>query len=120
MDGAFAWNELATTDLDAAVRFYERTLGWTFERFALPDGAYWVAKSAGVAVCGIGGLDTAADPASRASAWTAFVRVSDIDRRFEQAISLGASPVQVPHDVPDVGRVAVLRDPTGALIGWLQ
>jgi len=116
MHGVFAWNELGTSDVDAAIRFYERT----FERFAVLDGACWVAKSAGVPVDGIGGRDTAADPASRTSVWTAFLRVGDIDRRFEQAIGLGASPVQPPHDVPDVGRVAVLRDPTGALISWLQ
>jgi predicted enzyme related to lactoylglutathione lyase len=120
MHGTFAWNELATTDVDAAFRFYEQTLGWAFERFELPDGAYWVARSGDNVVGGIGGVDTAADPASRASAWTAFVRVSDIDRRFAQAMGLGASPVRTPHDVPNVGRVAVLRDPTGALIGWLQ
>ncbi len=120
MHGPFAWNELATTGVEAALRFYGRTLGWTFARFDLPDGPYRVAKAGDLAVGGIGGLDTAADPASGISAWTAFVRISDIDRRFEQAIGLGASPVQVPHDVPRVGRVAVLRDPTGALIGWLQ
>jgi predicted enzyme related to lactoylglutathione lyase len=37
-----------------------------------------------------------------------------------RAIGLGANALQAPHDVPNVGRVAVLRDPTGAVIGWLQ
>jgi predicted enzyme related to lactoylglutathione lyase len=120
MHGTFAWNELATNDIDAAIRFYGEILGWTFERFDLPDGEYWVARSGDNLVGGIGNLDTAADPDCRLSAWTAFVRVSGIDRRFAQAMELGASPVQAPHDVPNVGRVAVLRDPTGALIGWLQ
>jgi predicted enzyme related to lactoylglutathione lyase len=120
MHGTFAWNEFATDDIDAALRFYGETLGWTFERFDLPDGAYWVAKPGDSLVGGIGSLDTGADPAMCVSAWTAFIRVDEIDRRFARALELRASPVQVPHDVPNVGRVAVLRDPTGALIGWLQ
>jgi predicted enzyme related to lactoylglutathione lyase len=32
-------------DVEKAKAFYAETLGWTFEEFALPDGAYWVAKS---------------------------------------------------------------------------
>jgi predicted enzyme related to lactoylglutathione lyase len=120
MHGMFAWNELATGDVDAALRFYGEVLGWTFARFDLPEGAYWVARSGDVVVGGIGTLATSADPASRVSAWTAFVRVEDIDRRFARALELGASPVQAPHDVPNVGRVAVLRDPVGALLGWLE
>jgi predicted enzyme related to lactoylglutathione lyase len=119
MHGKFAWNELATTDIKRAIDFYTETLGWTFERFGLPDGAYWVAKSGDAVVGGIGGLDTAAEPGAEKSTWTAFVRVTDMDVRFAKAIDLGATAVQPPHDVPNVGRVAVLRDPTGALIGWI-
>jgi predicted enzyme related to lactoylglutathione lyase len=120
MHGAFAWNELATGDPEAAMRFYGETLGWSFERFDLPDGVYWVAKSGDAMVGGIGGLDTAAEPGGKAAVWTAFVRVDEIDARFAKALTLGATGVQSPHDVPNVGRVAVLRDPAGALIGWLQ
>jgi predicted enzyme related to lactoylglutathione lyase len=120
MHGTFAWNELATADPETAMRFYGETLGWTFERFELADGAYWVAKAGGVMVGGIGGLDTAAEPGGTKSAWTSFIRVDDIDARFARALRLGASAVQKPHDVANVGRVAVLRDPAGALIGWLQ
>jgi predicted enzyme related to lactoylglutathione lyase len=33
---------------------------------------------------------------------------------------LGATILAEPADVPNVGRVAVLRDPTGAAVGWLK
>jgi predicted enzyme related to lactoylglutathione lyase len=33
---------------------------------------------------------------------------------------MGAIVIRAPHDVPEVGRVAVLRDPTGAVIGWMS
>lgn len=120
MHGTFAWSELATEDVEAAIAFYRDTLGWTFERFDLPDGAYWVAKSGQTMVGGIGGLETAAETGTRKSAWYSFIRVDKLDERFERALERGAHAIQRPHDVPGVGRVAVLRDPTGAVIGWME
>lgn len=118
MHGTFVWNELATTDPEAAKRFYAETLGWTYEAFALPEGSYWVARQGNALVCGIGGLDTSAI-GSRESHWFAFVEVDDVDARVEVARASGATIHRAPHDVPGVGRVAVLRDPTGAFIGWM-
>ncbi|HEX2203604.1 MAG TPA: VOC family protein [Longimicrobium sp.] len=119
MHGSFVWNELAAADPAAARDFYAAALGWTFEPFDLPDGPYWVAKAGGRVVAGIGGLDTAAVPGTAASTWFAFVEVDDVDVRLAKAVELGATVVQPPVDVPMVGRVAVLRDPTGAPIGWM-
>ena len=119
MHGTFVWNELSTTDVEKAKAFYAETLGWTFEEFPLPDGPYWVAKSGETLVGGIGGLETSAVPAATSSGWFSFLEVDDVDARVEKAVAWGASLLQPPHDVPNVGRVAVLRDPTGAVIGWL-
>ena len=118
--GTFAWNELATTDVEKAMAFYTATLGWRFEKFELPDGAYWVAYAGETLVCGLGGLETAAEAGLTRSAWFSSVRVDQIDSRYAKALELGAIGLQAPHDVPGVGRVAALRDPTGAVIGWLE
>lgn len=119
MHGTFVWTELATGDVQKAMAFYADTLGWTFEPYELLDGDYWVIRSGNAVVGGIGGLDTAADVGASASAWAAFIEVDNLDKRVEKAKGLGATVLQPPHDVPNVGRVAVLRDPTGALIGWM-
>lgn len=118
MHGKFVWNELATTDPDAARRFYADILGWTYEEFPLPEGPYWVARQAGELVAGIGGLETSAIAGSE-SHWFAVIEVDDVDARVEAASRLGATVIRAPHDVPEVGRVAVLLDPTGAAIGWM-
>ena len=39
--GAFHWNELNTRDTEKAKRFYEETLGWTFEDMPMDFGSYW-------------------------------------------------------------------------------
>ncbi len=85
----------------------------------MADGAYWAAKAGDTIVGGLGGMDTAADPQAKQSAWFAFIEVDDVDSRVDKARTLGADVVQQPHDVPNVGRVAVLRDPIGAVIGLM-
>lgn len=118
LHATFAWNELATSDPQTAMAFYGNALGWTFEAFELEEGRYWVASANGTYLAGIGGLETAA-VATTESRWFAFIEVDDVDRRVELARVEGAVVVRPPHDVPGVGRVAVLRDPTGAPIGWM-
>jgi hypothetical protein len=118
MHGTFVWNELATHDVEAARAFYAEALGWTFEEFPLPQGPYWVAKSGERVVGGLGGMETGAVPGDTPY-WFAFVEVDDVDARLAKAAALGATVLQPPEDVPGVGRVAVLRDPTGAAIGWM-
>jgi predicted enzyme related to lactoylglutathione lyase len=116
--GTSAWNELATTDPERAMAFYAATLGWTFESFALPEGPYWVIRPREAPVGGLGGMETGA-LAGASPYWFAFVEVDEIDRRIEIAKRQGAEILRPPHDVLGVGRVAVLRDPTGAAIGWM-
>jgi predicted enzyme related to lactoylglutathione lyase len=117
--GRFAWNELLSTHPAAAMRFYEATLGWTFESFPLGDAPYWVIKSGDEMIGGLGGLD-AGDAPAEATYWLTTIAVDDIDRRYEEALKLGATEVRAPHDVPNIGRVAVLRDPTGGLVCWIS
>jgi predicted enzyme related to lactoylglutathione lyase len=116
--GTFAWNELATNDPERAMDFFRSTLGWEFEKFALEEGPYWVANANGVPVGGIGGMATGAVAAAEPY-WFAFIEVDDVDRRIDVARAERAVILRPPHDVPGVGRVAVLRDPSGAAIGWM-
>jgi predicted enzyme related to lactoylglutathione lyase len=118
--GTFAWNELAASNAQEAMDFYGATLDWTFEKFELPDGAYWVAKAGDEFIAGVGGWNTSAEPTATRSAWYAFIEVDDVDARVTLALAHGATIVQPPHDVPNVGRVAVIRDPTGAVIGLMR
>jgi uncharacterized protein len=117
--GTFAWNEIASTDVERAKAFYEATLGWTFQQFDLPGGPYWVILSGDEMVGGLGGMETGPLPGETASYWFSFIEVDNIDARVDKAEDLGATIIEPPNEVPNVGRVAVLRDPTGAVVGWM-
>jgi uncharacterized protein len=116
--GTVAWSELLSTDPQRARDFFGKTLGWSFEDFSFGGPAYWVIKSGEAMVGGLGGLD-AGDVDTDQSYWITFIEVDEIDRRYALALSEGATEIRAPHDVPNVGRVAVLRDPTGAVVGWM-
>lgn len=116
--GHFHWNELLTRDVEAAKAFYGKTLGWTFEAMAMPDGLYHVAKADGVAVGGI--MKIPSDmPADVPPHWFAYIAVDDADRRAKAVTDAGGKIVQPAFDVPGVGRIVIVADATGAMVGLI-
>ena len=119
LHGHFHWNELRTRDVERAKRFYGDTIGWTFEAMQTPDGKpYWVAMSGGRPVAGMFTL-TSPEFDGVPESWIAFLAVDDVDKRVAGAIKAGAKLVMPIFDVPKVGRIAMLRKPGGAGIGWM-
>lgn len=117
--GAFHWNELRTRNAERAKRFYADTIGWTFEAMATPDGhTYWVAMQDGKPVAGLFPL-TSPQFDEVPESWMSFLAVDDVDKRVARAVEAGAELVMPIFDVPDVGRIAMLREPGGAGVGWM-
>ncbi|HEY5829525.1 MAG: VOC family protein [Hyphomicrobiaceae bacterium] len=117
--GNFHWNELRTRDAERARRFYADTIGWTFEAMATPDGhTYWVAMQDGKPVAGLFPL-TSPQFDEVPESWMSFLAVDDVDKRVAKAVAAGARLVMPVFDVPGVGRIAMLREPGGAGIGWM-
>jgi predicted enzyme related to lactoylglutathione lyase len=116
--GNFCWNELMTRDVEKAKKFYGGTIGWTFDGMPMPDGTYWVAKMADKPV---GGLFTIGGPQFEGvpEQWMAYLAVDDVDARVAKATAAGAKLMRPIFDVPGVGRIAILREPGGAGIGWM-
>lgn len=118
-DATHAMTPFRGIGADKAKAFYEQALGWTFEAFAIPDGAYWVAKNGDRFVGGLSDMAIGAIRDAKSPYWFPFIEVDDVDARIAKAKTLGAEVMTAPLDVPNVGRIAVLRDPTGAAIGWM-
>jgi uncharacterized protein len=116
--GSFYWNELMTRDAEKAKKFYANTIGWTFEAMKMPDGTYWVAKSGDVPV---GGLFPLSSPQFDGvpESWMSYLAVDDVDARVKKAQAAGAALMRPIFDVPGVGRIAILKEPGGAGIGWM-
>lgn len=115
--GSIFWSELMTTEVEKAKAFYGSTLGLGFESF--DDGSsqgYWLATCEGRPVWGI--MDMTGKPGGP-SGWFTYIAVDNVDARVKTAEAAGARLCMPIFDVPTVGRVAILEDPTGAMIGWM-
>lgn len=112
--GAFCWNELAAHDLDKATAFYTQ-LGFTAEKVNMGQ-EYVVLSSDGKPRAGI--LKSPMPEAPQA--WMPYVQVASTDQSVAKAEKLGAKVALAAHDVPTVGRIAVLNDPQGGWLGVLQ
>jgi len=113
-DATFIWNELVTTDQQACGAFYSALLGWTRKEVdAGPAGTYTVFQNDGRDVAGMMNPATEFSRA-RPPFWSAYIAVRDIDACAARVAELGGKVIAGPEDIPDVGRVCMLTDPTGA------
>ena len=118
--GTFCWNELNTRDPEAARDFYAKTLGWTFEAMPMAGGGDYTIIKVGDRMVG-GMMDIRQIPGMEAVPpnWFAYIEVDDVDARIAATKQAGATILKEPFDVPDVGRIAIVRDPAGAVAGWM-
>jgi hypothetical protein len=115
--GDWYWNELTTTDDQAAAAFYEAVFGYTREEMDMgPQGIYTILVKDGVQRAGLMKHPQPGTP----PAWTPYLRVPDCDAAAAKAGSLGAQICVPPTDIPEVGRFALLLDPTGAPVGIMR
>jgi len=112
-NGAFSWNELMTTDPEAAKLFYAELFGWELEDYPMEETNYTVVKVGGE---GQGGIMQIPPEAKGAPPnWGTYITVDDVDATVEKATTLQATVLMPPRDVPEVGRMAIVQDPQGAV-----
>lgn len=114
MTGNFAWHELMTTDAPAARAFYTHVVGWTAQDGGMQDVAYTLLLAGDVMAAGLMALPPQA--AGAPPGWMGYVEVADVDATAAQATTLGGTVHLPPHDIPTIGRFAVIADPQGAVI----
>ena len=51
--------------------------------------------------------------------WMSYLAVDDVDARVKKAQSAGAILMRPIFDIPGVGRIAILKEPGGAGVGWM-
>jgi len=113
--GKFCWNELATTNVAAAKKFYSGLLGWKTQAFG--KGMDYTQFKKGKDM--VGGMLKCPQPGIPAH-WVPYVIVDNVDATAKKAAKLRGTVLMPPFDIPTVGRIAVLRDPQGAVIGIIK
>lgn len=119
--GNFCWFELATTDQAAAKTFYGGLFGWSANDSPMGPGAFYTTfllrgKKVGAAYTLMPDQRQLGVPPH----WGTYVDVVNVDESSARAKTLGATVLVAPMDVAEHGRMAVLRDPTGAVLSLWQ
>ncbi|MCZ6837425.1 MAG: VOC family protein [Planctomycetota bacterium] len=116
----FAWIELMTRDVEAAVNFYTQLFGWTTQTMPMGDeGEYTIFMQGDTRVGGcllLQGEQTEKMPTT----WFGYIGTDDCDRDAIKAEQLGATIEVPPTDIPGVGRFFFFIDPTGAHCAMYQ
>ncbi|MGB6346911.1 MAG: VOC family protein [Methyloceanibacter sp.] len=107
-----------THDPETVKKFYADTIGWTFDPMPMENGTYWIAKAGDKMAGGIFEMQGECFE-GMAEDWMPYLAVDDVDARVEKAVAAGATLMRPPFDVPNVGRIAILRQPGGGAVGWM-
>ena len=115
----FIWHELVTPDQKSSGAFFGQLFGWTRKEVdAGRFGIYTLFQKNGQDVAGM--MNPTPDTPCKGSFWHSYIAVEDVEECARQAPLLGGSVVVPPHDVPDVGRICIVADPTGAIAHLMQ
>lgn len=120
-DGIFAWVDLTTPDIDKAKAFYSGLLGWELEDRPTDGGPpYTMAFIEGHTVAGMGPMMPDMVAQGHHAYWNSYLKFDDVDAAIVNVTSAGGSVLMPPMDVMREGRMAIVKDPEGAIFGLWQ
>jgi len=110
--GSFTWNQCQTSDPAHAAEFYQAVFGYEIDELDLGlDEPFRVLKVDGKSVAGVREPTSGGAPPH----WATVFAVADTDETVGRARELGGTVLLEPLDLPDIGRIAVIQDPAGAV-----
>jgi predicted enzyme related to lactoylglutathione lyase len=113
-NGIPCWTDVMVTTTEqreALMSFYSSLYGWTWDVGDEQMGYYSIANHEGLPVMGLGQGD------GGAGQMTPYFATDDIKASAAKAAELGATVLMGPMEVPNVGDMALVADPTGAVHG---
>ena len=111
--GALCWTDLSTGDPARAQKFYSDLFGWEISPGEKDPSGYLHIKNGDHFIGGIPPAQSR-DPNSPPH-WLIYFNVADVDASAAKAKELGANFYVPPMTIEDVGRMAVMADPQGAV-----
>ncbi len=121
-NGSVCWYELTSPNIDAAKGFYKELFGWNLEQSKLSPVAYDEIHIDGCAVGGMMKIDENWGPEWEKipSHWMTYINVDNCDATVEAIKANGGGVCVPPFDAPNVGRIAVCNEPSGATFSVIQ
>jgi predicted enzyme related to lactoylglutathione lyase len=119
LPGKFVWFDLLTKDISAVKQFYGKLFGWQFDTLSGVD-KYVLITNQGTRIGGMV-IETDNDSAEgEGSIWIGAVSIPNVDRAAVVVEQRGGTVIEGPMTVEDRGRMAVIRDNSGAPVVLLR
>ncbi len=115
--GIFNWVDVCTPDTGAARDFYSELFGLSFVDDVRDDGSVYTLGLKGARPV-LGVFDQPQDLVEMGMppAWETYISVDDVEAVASRVAQAGGTPLGPVMDAADAGRLAVVQDPTGAVM----
>lgn len=117
--GMIVWQDLTVDDAPQLRDFYRAVVGWTSEGEDM--GGYedynMVSPTNGETAAGI--CHARGSNAGVPPQWLVYIQVESVDAATQTCLALGGTVVDGPREMGN-GRVAIIRDPAGAVCALWQ
>ena len=119
--GTPMWVELHTTDDTGALAFYSALFGWTDRPQQMPQvGTYHSQRLGEDDVCGIANQSAEERQHGAPPYWTVYLAVTDMASVAGRVPAAGGTLIVPPFSMGDHGSMAVIANPTGAVVALGQ
>lgn len=113
--GGFIWYELMSPDPEASKAFYDAVVGWDIGPAVQEFNGYrMINRGDGKAAGGVLPLTDEMKQHGARPTWLGYIHVADMDQSVASIEQSGGKTYIAPFDIPNVGRVAMVADPSGA------
>jgi hypothetical protein len=121
-EGEICWRELTTQNSEKAKTFYSELFDWNYKQSENTPMQYDEISANGES---IGGVLQINDQWGEGwdkipSHWMTYIAVDNCDTTIEKIKEHGGSVCVEPFDIPNVGRISVINDPSGANFSVIQ
>lgn len=119
--GKFCWNELATTNVQATKDFYGKVFNWKFQDHDMGDMTYTMINMNNEEKASGGIWAIPKDKEKQIPPhWMGYILVEDLDKSLEAVKKAGGTIMKPAENAGNMGRFAIITDPTGAHIALWQ
>lgn len=108
----FIWTDLSTLHVETAKSFYGDLFGWMY----YDASKYHMAYAKGKEAAAILQMPDKSKKLQVASSWMPYLQVEEIDTVVLKALKLGAKIDLLPFSFNEKGKIAVIKDPSGAFL----
>lgn len=118
--GSISWTDLTVPNAEEIRKFYQAVVGWQTK--SLDMGGYkdfcMIEPASGKTVAGV--CHARGENAELPAQWMIYITVANVDASVERCVKMGGSLLSGPREMGGQGRVAIIKDPAGAVVALFQ